>query len=70
MEETKGSIRPLLLRPIRAAALLDMGKSSIYDAIHKGELPAIRVNGNLRIPLAAIEKLIAERLERGGVEEE
>jgi len=46
-----------------------MGKSSIYDAIHKGEIPAIRINGNLRVPMSAIERLIAERLERGVVEE-
>jgi excisionase family DNA binding protein len=68
MEETKGTIRPLVVRPIKAAVLLDMGKSSIYDAIHKGEIPAIRINGNLRVPMAAIEQLIAERLRRGDVE--
>jgi len=63
------SQRPLLLKPIKAAALLDMSKSKLYDAMARGEVPSVRVAGVLRVPLAAIESLINEQLEKGGTDD-
>jgi excisionase family DNA binding protein len=58
-------MKPLIVRPGRAAQMLDMSKSKVYDAIHRGELPALRIAGQLRISVAAIEKLLNERLAVG-----
>jgi len=61
METTK----PLLLRPAKAAQLLDMSRSKLYDALTRGEIPSLRIAGQLRVPMAAVEKLIAEQVQRG-----
>jgi excisionase family DNA binding protein len=58
-------MKPLIVRPGRAAQMLDMSKSKVYDAIHRGELPALRIAGQLRISVVAIEKLVSERLAVG-----
>jgi excisionase family DNA binding protein len=58
--------RQLVVKPARAAQLLDMSKSKIYDAIHRGDVPAIRISGQLRVPVAAIERLIADQLAGDG----
>ncbi len=63
MDEAKPQI--LLLRPAKAALMLDMSKSKLYDALHRGEIPSLRIAGQIRVPVAAVEKLISERLERG-----
>jgi excisionase family DNA binding protein len=57
--------KQILVRPAKAAQLLDMSKSKVYDAIHRREIPSILIAGQIRVPLAAIEQLIAERLECG-----
>ena len=61
METTK----PLLLRPAKAAQLLDMSRSKLYDALTRGEIPSLRIAGQLSVPMAAVEKLIAEQVQRG-----
>jgi excisionase family DNA binding protein len=49
----------LLLKPSRAAQLLDCSRSSIYDLVNEGTLHGIRVRGlSLRIPLAEIHRVI------------
>jgi excisionase family DNA binding protein len=58
MEKTKS----LFVRPVEAAALLGMGKTTVYELIQKKELPAVRLGGALRIPRAALEKLAADAI--------
>ena len=59
------SDKRIYAKPVRAAFLLDCSTSKLYDAIKKNEIPSIRIAGMLRVPMAAIESLIAERLEKG-----
>ncbi len=44
----------VFVKPVRAAKLLDMSKSKIYEMIQRKELPAVRLGGCLRIPVAAL----------------
>jgi len=55
MEEVK--FRPVLLRPARFARLIDYSRSKIYDMINRGELRAVIISGNLRIPATELERL-------------
>ena len=41
----------LLLRPAEVAEALGIGRSKVYELIHAGELPSIRIGGSIRVPL-------------------
>jgi excisionase family DNA binding protein len=51
------NLKPLYLRPAKAAVLLDFGRAKIYDLIDRGELHAVTIGGQLRIPVSEIERL-------------
>jgi excisionase family DNA binding protein len=60
-----------LIKPIEAAALLSMSKTKIYEAMARGQVPSVRIAGMLRVPRAALQKLIDDQIstdERGGNE--
>ncbi len=40
------------------AQLLGIGRNSAYEAIHRGEIPAIRIGKRYIVPLAALEDLL------------
>lgn len=42
-----------------AAAILGIGRDTAYQAVRAGDLPAIRLCGAIRIPTAALERLLA-----------
>jgi excisionase family DNA binding protein len=54
--------KSLFVRPVEAATLLGLGKTTIYELIQKKELPAVRLGGALRIPRVALEKLVDEAM--------
>ena len=41
-----------------AAALLRIGRNLAYEAVKRGELPAIRVGRRLLVPKRALERLL------------
>ena len=43
-----------------AAALLDIGRNSAYQAVASGQLPVIRIGRRLLVPRAALERLLAD----------
>jgi excisionase family DNA binding protein len=55
------AIQPLYLRPSKAARLLDIGRSKMYELIQTEEVRAIVVGGCLRVPMSEITAL-GERL--------
>lgn len=55
MDETK---RVLTVEECRRE--LRLGRSSIYEAIKRGEIPVIRFGRSIMIPRAALEKLLSE----------
>lgn len=58
METSKSEF--VFVKPVRAAKLLDMSKSKIYEMIQRKELPAVRLGGCLRIPISALNELVAK----------
>ena len=42
-----------------AARLLGIGRNQAYQAIHAGQLPALRVGNRLLIPRDALERMLA-----------
>lgn len=38
--------------------ILGLQRTSAYTAISRGQIPSIRIGGQLRIPVAAIDKMI------------
>jgi excisionase family DNA binding protein len=35
-----------------------LGKNASYDAVKRGELPAIKIGGRIRVPIIALEKML------------
>ncbi len=58
MENLKNEF--VFVKPVRAAKLLDMSKSKIYELIQRNEIPAVRLGGCLRIPMSALDDLVAK----------
>ena len=50
----------VFVKPVRAAKLLDMSKSKIYEMIQRNEIPFVRLGGCLRIPMSALDDLVAK----------
>lgn len=49
-----------------AATMLRLGLNSTYEAIRRGELPALRVGRRLLVPRAALEDLLKGSKEPDG----
>lgn len=43
-----------------AARILGIGRNSAYEAVRRGEIPAIRLGHRLLVPRAALERLLVE----------
>ena len=50
----------LVYTPREAACLLGLSRSSLYEAIRVGVIPALRVGRRLLIPKAALERLLEQ----------
>ena len=56
----------VFLRPDEAAKLLSVSRAKAYALIASGELPCIRLGKRgVRVPRAAIEKLVADAMGGG-----
>lgn len=56
---TLDEVPPVLTVP-EAAKLLRVGRNQCYEAIARGELHAIRVGRSIRVPRAALERLLVD----------
>lgn len=50
---------PEVLKVKEAAAILRVGRNQLYEAVARGELPAVRIGRTIRIPTAALLDLLA-----------
>lgn len=50
-----------LLRVREVAALLGVSRSRVYDLIGKGAIPAIRIDGALRVPRSAWDEWLGAK---------
>jgi excisionase family DNA binding protein len=51
----------LLLRPSELAEAMGISRSKAYELIASGDVPSIRIGGNVRVPLDALRKWITEQ---------
>jgi excisionase family DNA binding protein len=54
--DTKWEMLPDYLRPEEARAYLNLGRTTLYDLVKRGKLPAVRFGKVLRIPREALKK--------------
>lgn len=61
-------LRRRVLRPGRVMEYLDISEPTFYEYVRRGILPAVRLHraGQLRIPAAAVFKLLEQRVEVKG----
>lgn len=57
---------PLLLRMEEVAQALNIGRSHAYALVLAGTIPSIRLGRSRRVPLAALERWIADQAAGSG----
>ncbi len=50
------------LRPVEASLALKISRSKLYEALHRGEIPSVRICGLTRIPRRWIDDRVREAL--------
>jgi excisionase family DNA binding protein len=58
----------LMLRPTEAGDAIGVSRSKIYELIASGQIPSIRVDGAVRVPVKALEQWIAAKLSEATTE--
>lgn len=53
-----------------AAALLGISRSSAYEAVRSGQIPALTFGKRVVVPVAALEAMIGTRIEQNTVSAE
>lgn len=53
---------PRFVTVAEVAELMRVSRMTVYRMVHAGELPAVRMGRSYRVPLAAVEELIAQDL--------
>lgn len=56
--ETEARIRTISVP--EAGRALGLGRNGSYAAAERGDMPSIRIGRRLRVPLVALEKLLAD----------
>ncbi len=51
----------LLLRLPEVASLLGVGRSTVYELVQRGDLPAVHVGRAVRIPSAALRRWVEQQ---------
>lgn len=49
----------LVMSVEEAAELLDIGRSTAYEAIRRGQIPSVRIGRRILIPWVGVERLLA-----------
>ena len=66
MANTTKSAGPLTISMQEAADRLGVSLFTIKKLIYQGELPSIKLGARRLVPVAAIDKLVADAMEGGG----
>lgn len=51
-------VEPLVLTVEEAARALRIGRTAAYDAVRRGEIPAVKIGRSLRVPRHRLETLL------------
>ena len=54
------SDKRLVLTPDEVCPILHMGRSAVYEAIRRGDIPTIRIGRRWLIPKAALNRMLSE----------
>jgi hypothetical protein len=46
--------------PTAGKKYFDLGRNASYEAAKRGDLPVIRIGSRLRVPIAALERMLAD----------
>jgi excisionase family DNA binding protein len=57
---------PTVLKVSEVAAILRVGRNQLYEAVARGELPAVRIGRTIRIPTTALRDLVAAPAPQSG----
>ncbi len=57
----------LLLRPEEAAQALGVSRATVYLLLARGTLPRVYVGRSMRVPVAALNRWVADRARRARV---
>lgn len=57
-EDGVPSVHPLLYRPEEAAAVLGLGRSTVFELLAAGEIASVRIGRARRISHAALEAFV------------
>ena len=47
---------PATMSAFEAAEFLGIGRNAVYEAVHRGDLPSLKINSRIRIPTHALLK--------------
>ncbi|MQF69591.1 helix-turn-helix domain-containing protein [SAR202 cluster bacterium AD-804-J14_MRT_500m] len=50
----------LVLTVDEVAESLGVGRNTAYEAVHRGEIPALRIGRRILVPRAALERLLKQ----------
>ncbi len=60
---TTNNMEILLIKPMEAARMLSIGKTTIYELLATGEIPSKRIGRSIRIPAKALEEWVEKEAE-------
>jgi excisionase family DNA binding protein len=60
-------VAPLLLTIPQAAAVLAVGRTTVYELIGAGDLEAVHIGRSVRVPIAELQAFVERQRRTGGV---
>ncbi len=60
MTTTEVQPEPLIFTVAETAKLMRMGLNKVYEAIHAGEIPSVKIGCRYYVPRAALKRMLAE----------
>ena len=57
-EKQQPPVERLLYRPAEAAQAMSVSVSRMYELIHSGIVPSVRLDGTIRVPVEALRELV------------
>jgi len=60
MEMTIDHVHKLAYKPAKAADLLEVSRTTMYDWIAQGKVRAVEINGQRRVPHAELVRLVSD----------
>ena len=46
--------------PVAGKTYFDLGRNASYEAARRGQIPVIRIGARLRVPVMALERMLAD----------